>query len=150
MNTSILFVFASVVLAQAPPLHSLDPRIQRTIGEVSEANIAASMKKLESFGTRNPHMPGSEAARAWIVEQFKGYSPKLEVKLDKHPVKKGGRFARDLDVVNIVATLPGKSEKDRHVIVGGHYDSMVTVRKKDTSEGAKPDATVPDWETTAE
>jgi hypothetical protein len=149
MNTSILFVFVSVMLAQAPPLHSLDPRIQRAIGEISEANIAASMKKLESFGTRNPHMPGSEAARAWIVEQFKSYSPKLEVKLDRHPVKKGGRFARDLDVVNIVATLPGKSEKDRSVIVAGHYDSMVTVRKKDTSEGAKPDATVPDWEATA-
>src|SRR5215469_10323523 len=135
MNTSILFAFASVVLAQAPPLHSLDPRVQRAIGQISEANIAASMKKLESFGTRNPHMPGSEAARAWIVEQFKSYSPRLEVRLDRHAVKKGGRFARDLEVTNIVATLPGKSEVDRHVIVGGHYDSMAVVRKKDTSEG---------------
>jgi len=148
MNTSILFVFGSLVLAQAPPLHSLDPRVQRAIGEISDANIAASMKKLESFGSRNPHMPGSEAARAWIVEQFKSYSPRLEVKLDKHAVKKGGRFARDLDIVNILAILPGKSEKDRNVIVAGHYDSMAVVRKKDTSEGAK-DATVSDWEATA-
>jgi hypothetical protein len=149
MNTSILFVFGSLVLAQAPPLHSLDPRVQRAIGEISDANIAASMKKLEGFGSRNPHMPGSEAARAWIVEQFKSYSPRLEVRLDRHAVKKGGRFVRDLDVVNIVAMLPGKSEKERHVIVGGHYDSLAIVRKKDTSEGAKPDATVSDWEATA-
>jgi hypothetical protein len=149
MNTSILFVFAPVVLAQTLPLHSIDPRVQRAIGGISEANIAASMKKLESFGNRNPHMPESEAARTWIVEQFKSYSPRFEVRLDKHAVKKGGRFVRDLDVVNVVAVLPGKSERDRNVIVGGHYDSMVAVRKKDTSEGAKPDATVPDWEATA-
>ncbi len=149
MNTSILFVFAPLVLAQAPPLHSIDPRVQRAVGEVSEANIAASMKKLESFGSRNPHMPGSEAARAWIAGELRSYSPRLEVTLDRHAVKRGGRFARDLEVVNVVAVLPGKSEKDRHVIVAGHYDSLVLVRKKDTSAGAKPDAMVTDWEATA-
>jgi hypothetical protein len=149
LNTSLLFICASLACAQAPPLHSINPRIQKAVGELSEDRIAESMKKLESFGSRNPHMPGSEAARSWIVEQFKTYSPRLEVKLDKHPVKKSGRFIRDMEIVNVVAVLPGKSERDRNVIVAGHYDSMAVVRKKDTSQGATPDATVSDWEATA-
>ncbi len=139
MTNSILFAFASIVAAQAPPVHAIDPRIQKAVGEISEANIGAAMKKLESFGSRNPHMPGSEAARAWIFEQFKSYSPRLEVRLEKQAVPKGGRFVRDLEIVNVVAVLPGKSEQERQVLVAGHYDSLAVVRKNETT----------DWEATA-
>jgi Peptidase family M28 len=149
MNTSILFVFGALVWAQNLPLKSIDPRVKKVVDEISTERIAATMKKLESFGTRNPHSAGADAARAWIAEQFRSYSPRLDVRLDKHPVKKGGRFVRDLDIVNIVAVLPGKSEKERHVLVSGHYDSLAVVRKKDTSPGAKPDAMAPDWEASA-
>ncbi len=119
---------------------SLDPRVTKVVAEISTGRIAATMKKLEGFGTRNPHTPGAEAARAWIAEQLRSYSPRLEVRLDKHAATKGGRFVRDLEIVNIVAVLPGKSEKARHVIVSGHYDSMALVRK--------PGAAT-DWEATA-
>jgi hypothetical protein len=143
MNTSILFAFASLVFAQ------LDPRVKKAVDEISTDRIAATMKKLESFGTRNPHTAGADAARAWIAEQLRSYSPRLDVRFDKHAVKKGGRFVRDLEIVNIVAILPGKSEAQRHVLVSGHYDSLAMVRKKDTAAGAKPDAMVPDWEASA-
>jgi hypothetical protein len=43
-------------------------------------------------------------------------------------VKKNQRVPKDVDLVNIVAVLPGTTDKDRYVIVGGHYDSIAARR----------------------
>ena len=155
MKTLIVFALSLAVYGQ-PALESLNPRVQQVVDAVSPDRIAAVLQKLESFGTRNPHSStddpqhGTGAARRWIIEQLRSYSPRLEVREDRHAVKKGGRFVRDLDIVNIVAILPGTTQKDRHVIVSGHYDSMVIVRKKEAA--ADPDAPLTqtaDWDATA-
>ena len=153
MKLPILFVFAAAVYGQAAE-GSIHPQVRKVVDEISADRIAAIMQKLESFGTRNPHSAlddparGTGAARAWIAAQLRSYSPRFEVRLDKHPVKKSGRFVRDLDVVNIVAVLPGRSQRGRNVIISGHYDSMVMVRKKDANPDA-PSTQSADWEATA-
>ena len=110
---------------------TVDPDVKKIVDAVSGDRIAAIEKKLESFGTRNVNtfdMAGERgigAAGRWIYEEFKSYSPKLEVRFDKHRVKKQGRVQRDIELVNIVAVLPGTQSKERQFVISGHYDSIV-------------------------
>jgi hypothetical protein len=129
--SKLFFVFlllAGVASGASPK--GLDPEIKSMVDTVSEDRIAATLKKLESFGTRNIHTDtdsdthGVIAARKWIYSQFKSYSPRLEVRFDSYHVKKQGRILKDLELVNVVAVLPGTDDKERQYIVSGHYDSI--------------------------
>jgi hypothetical protein len=110
---------------------TVDPEIKKIVDAVSGDRIAAIEKKLESYGTRNvntfdtPGERGIGAAGRWIYDQLKSYSPKLEVRFDRHKVKKQGRVQRDIELVNIVAVLPGTQNKERQFIISGHYDTIV-------------------------
>jgi hypothetical protein len=107
-----------------------DPTVQKIVAEVSQERVANVMKKLESFGTRgdfsDPNLPdsGIGAARRWIFDQFKSFNPRLEVSFDSWKVKKQGRIFRDVELVNVVAVLPGTTQPDKRIIVSGHYDSL--------------------------
>ena len=117
-----------------PPMPSqrLDPRIQKIVSEISADRIAEILKKLESFETRNtlsdPTQPnrGIGAARQWIFDQFKSYSPRLEVSFDTHIIPKAARIYKDVELRNVVAILPGKMQQaaDRWIMITGHYDSL--------------------------
>jgi len=136
-NSRFLLLFttlcASQALAQAP-LTRLNPAVKQIVDQVSEERISATMKRLGEFGTRyvgseqDSETRGIGAAQRWIEAQFKSYSPKLQVSLDKFTVKKSQRLPKDVDLANIVAVLPGTTDKDRYVIVGGHYDSIASKR----------------------
>ncbi len=125
----ILFLICTTGAA-APP-KSIDPEIQKMVAAVSGERIAAIEKKLETFGTRNVNTfdetgeRGIGAAGRWIYDQFRSYSPKLEVRFDKHRVKKQGRVVRDIELTNIVAVLPGTQNRERQFVISGHYDSIV-------------------------
>jgi hypothetical protein len=114
------------------PNRKSDPIIQKIVSEISEQRVAAIMRRLESFQTRNTLSDpaqtnrGIGAARQWIYDQFKGYSPRLEVSFDTHQVPRGGRVWKDIELRNVVAALPGKMvrAKDRWIVVSGHYDSL--------------------------
>ena len=101
------------------------------MGQVSEARIKAILEKLESFGTRNTMsnaddpVHGVGAARTWILNEMKSYSPKLQVRFEKFRVKKQGqRIFKDVDLYNVVAYLPGKKMPETVVVVSAHYDSL--------------------------
>jgi hypothetical protein len=143
MRSYLPFVFVSLAVAplSAQTVGRPDPAIQKMLGEISRDRIAATMQKLASFETRgnfsNPDQQnrGIGAARRWILEQFKSYSPRLEVSFDPYKVKKQGtRILRDVEVVNVVAVLPGTSMPEKRLIVGGHYDSLNVVRKANAAE----------------
>ena len=111
-------------------LHQPDLKITQIVSEISQERIAGIMKKLGSFETRNtlsdPSQPnrGVGAARQWIFDQFKSYSPRLEVSFDTHQIPKGGRVWKPVELRNVMAVLPGTTDKDRWVIIGGHYDTV--------------------------
>ena len=130
-------VFTLPLLAQKPET-GLNPAIQKIVDGISEERITATLKKLESFGTRyvlaTPADPskGLNAAKEWIYGQFQSYSPRLQVSYQAFHVKKGaelGRVIRDVDLTNVVAILPGTVHRDRYVLVTGHYDSLNQVLK---------------------
>jgi hypothetical protein len=145
MRFAFLLTLALYAQAQHKGIH---PQVQSIVDGVSEARVSAIMKRLGEFPSRNTNYErGNKASREWIAEQFKSFSPKLEVKFDTHHVAKQGRIVRDLDVVNVVATLPGTTQPDQHIIICAHYDSLNIIRKKDAIPGSG-DTT--DWVATAD
>ena len=112
-----------------------DATVQKIVSEVSRERIAEVMKKLEAFGTRGDFTDptllntGIGAARRWIHGQFSGFSPRLEVSYDAWKVKKKGRIFQDVELVNVVAVLPGTTRPEKRIIVSGHYDSLNIVAR---------------------
>ncbi|MEQ1948966.1 MAG: M28 family peptidase [Bryobacteraceae bacterium] len=139
--------------AQRPP-GAPDPIIQTIVSAISEERIAANMAKLVSFETRNTlsannrEGKGPQAARQWIFDSFIAASPRLQVRVDKHRVKKfGERFFRDADVMNVVAVLPGKTSPEREFVISAHYDTIHAVMKN--VEGGGPNDRIIDGEASA-
>jgi hypothetical protein len=156
---SSLLLIATALPAQT--VARIDPEIQKIVKEISQDNIAATMQKLASFETRGNFSDptqkdrGIGAARQWIYGQFRSYSPKLEVSFDPYKVKKQGtRILRDVDVVNVIAVLPGATRPEQRVIVSSHYDSLNIVRKAGAppsgSEGGDSADDVIDFEKSVE
>jgi len=128
---------AALLLAQAPPA-AINPAVKRIVDGISEQRIAASLQKLEGFGTRyilsgdDDPAHGIGAAKRWIYGEFKSYSPKLEVGYQTFRVRKGarrGQVLREVELANVVAMLPGTVYRDRYVLVTAHYDTVNLHRK---------------------
>ena len=115
----------------------LNPQIQKIVSEISAKNIEATIRKLVSFGTRHSlsetesETRGIGAARRWIKAEMERYAKdsggRLQVEFDEFTQQPGGRINRPVQLVNVIATLPGKQAeaKDRIYVVSGHYDSCV-------------------------
>src|SRR5688500_7601117 len=104
---------AAAPLAAAGP--DVDPRIASLLAEVSPARLESTLKKLESFQTRHllssTDTPGRGigAARQWILDEMKSYSPRLQVSFDTYRIpKQGERVTREVEVRNVMAILPGR------------------------------------------
>lgn len=132
----------SPVAAQAPDTR-INPDIRQIVDAISQDRMAATLRKLESFGSRNVHSAqddparGIGAAKRWIHDELQSYSPRLKVEYQDFTVKKGaeqGRVVRDVDLSNVVAILPGTTQPDRYILVTAHYDSINLVRKPYTGE----------------
>ena len=135
------------------------------LAEVSPQRVRAIVEKLASFGTRHTLSDTSSttrgigAARAWIKAELERYAAAsgrtgddaMQVSFDAHAVAADGkRIPRDVDVVNVMALLPGATSVSRAVpatrarryYVVGHYDSRATEPNDIASDapGANDDA----------
>jgi hypothetical protein len=129
----------------------LDPRIVKLVASVSEERLSATLKKLESFETRNTLSSadsptrGVGAARQWILNEMTSFSPKLQVTFDTYQIPKQGRITRDVELRNVMALLPGKNP--RRIYVSGHYDTVARPGGQGASNAAgaprDPDAAGP-------
>ena len=164
MKKAILLVLAAALLfpatqpnaqnrkPQTPakkPARPSNLQIQKIVREISAANIETTIKKLVGFGTRHSlsetesNERGIGAARRWIKSEFDRYnreaSGRLQVEFDEFTQQPTQRIPKATQLVNVVATLPGKQpeSKDRIYVVSGHYDSCVCAQ--DTLDG-KSDA----------
>jgi hypothetical protein len=127
---------------------SVNPKVAQIVSEVSEERITATLKKLESFRTRNIYSSqdnptrGIGAARNWILNELKGYSPKLDVSFDHYKVKKieerNTRLPKDVDLYNIVAVLKGTLHPEQQILVTAHYDTIVIRNATGGTEPAQP------------
>ena len=127
LSTALLLVSSTLAGAQGAPAVDADPRIQQLIAAISETRLRQLDTTLVSFGTRETLSApsptrGVTAAGQWIFDEMTRSSPKLQVSFDTYSVAPQGRITRPVKVRNIVAILPGRTE--RRVYVSGHYDSV--------------------------
>src|SRR5438105_4247852 len=138
----VSIVFGRSAFSQAPETR-LNPAVKQIVDSISEQRIAATLKKLEGFGTRyvlssqDDPLHGIGAAKRWIHDELQDYSKRLEVSYQNFTVKKGaarGQVIRDVELSNVVAVLPGTIHKGRYVLVTAHYDSVALIRKPFTGD----------------
>ncbi len=134
----------------APP-----PIVAPLLAEVSPERLRETVDRLAAFGTRHTlsaEAPdrGIVAAREWIAAQMHEAAVAdrpggaLTVELDVHRIEPDGRrIDRAVDVVNVVAILPGAepSAARRRYYVIGHYDSRNSdpMDRKGDAPGANDD-----------
>ncbi len=134
---------APPVLAQAqaqtpsaqPDLARHQPAVDKIVAEISPQRIEGTIRKLVGFQTRHTmsdttsDKTGIGAARRWIKSELErcGAGTRLQVAFDSHVAPVSARIARPTEIVNVVATLPGRQEasKARMYVVSGHYDTRV-------------------------
>lgn len=112
-----------------------DPALVQLIAQISPARIRDTDSILVSFGTRHTMADtlsatrGIGAARRFLHERLSGYSAECGgclrveyndemVEVTRHPQKP------KVDIVNVLAWLPGR-DTSRVVVIGGHYDSCI-------------------------
>ena len=123
-----------------PVAADLDPRTAIAARFRFRRAARLDAKTLVSFETRHlasnpaPSGRGIGAAREWILQELKSFSPKLQVSFDAYRVApQGERILREIDLRNVMAVLPGRSP--RRIYVGGHYDSIARLVNPPASAG---------------
>lgn len=130
LSALALALCAASAQAQTPAPDAL----QAMLADVSPARIEARIRKLVSFGTRHTlsdiasDTRGIGAARRWITAELaacaKASGGRLKVEEQSFIEPPGNRVPQATELVNVVATLPGRgASKARHLVVSGHYDS---------------------------
>ena len=125
----MLLVSAGAVptAAQTTVWPDSDPRIAALVAAVSETRLKTLVETLAGFQTRNTLSDTSSptrgigAARQWIFDELKRSSPRLQVSYDTYMLAKQGRITRDVELRNVIAILPGRS--DRRIYISAHYDT---------------------------
>lgn len=113
---------------------SRDARIEAILAEISPERMEEHLTVLTSFGTRHTMSVdlgpdrGIVPAREYILEQYRSFSPRLRASLDCYQIPAQGRIAEEVELCNVMAVLPGRSE--RRIYVSGHYDTVA--RRDDT------------------
>jgi len=112
-----------------------DPAIGALLNSISINQIRTDLTRLVGFGTRHTlsdtisSQRGIGAARRWIYGQFQAMSTDcggcLQVEYDPHRAANARTNNDTVDVVNVIAKLPGRTEPNRIIIVEGHYDSCI-------------------------
>jgi len=131
LTALILFpLLAATAQAQTPPADEL----KAMLAEVSPARIESRIRRLVAFGTRHTlsdiasETRGIGAARRWITSEMTTCSKlaggRLQVEEQSFIEPAGNRVPQATELVNVVATLPGRgASKSRVLVVSGHYDS---------------------------
>lgn len=151
----IVFVQCQVSEFQRDPmvLSNPDSQIQSMLFYVSADSIEKNIRTLADFGTRHTLSDtirttyGIGASRRWIKSEMDRYSEasggRLEVEFDRFIQEPVGRIPEPVEIVNVVATLPGTDpDDDRIFVVSGHYDSRASdvMDAESPAPGANDDA----------
>lgn len=146
-RTAVL-VSAALTLS-LPAQDAVSARIAAAVAEVDAARIEATVRKLCSFGTRHvlsrtdSDREGTGAARRWLKAEYEKIAATTDGRMTvrfqeaKVPCLRNG-MPREVDVVNVIATLRGAIDPGRIYVVGGHYDSRNSTGAD--GEGAAPGA----------
>ncbi len=157
----LLLLFPLLFVQCQPPetqpdrmtIEQLDSDIQQMVFDVSADTLEKNVYRLADFGTRHTLSEtesdtfGIGASWRWIRDEFERYSEesggRLQVELDRFIQEPMGRIPEPVEIVNVVATLPGADpDDDRIFVVSGHYDSRASnvMDGESLAPGANDDA----------
>jgi Zn-dependent M28 family amino/carboxypeptidase len=136
--------------SSTPAPRRAPPEVGATLSAVDAARAEQDVRTLAAFGTRHTLSDttsptrGIGAARAWLKSEL-AREPALTVSFDAHALAAdGSRVPRPIELVNVMAVLPGAmpEARARRYYVVGHYDSRVADVMDATSDapGANDDA----------
>jgi hypothetical protein len=140
-----------LVLTLVPSLALAVQPLEELAGQVSEAELHATIEHLVGFGTRHTlsdtqsDTRGIGAARRWVKSRFEAMSRDcggcLQV-VTPSQVVTGVRIPKPTEVMDIVAIQRGTEDPGRVIVISGHLDSRVTDVMNATSDapGANDDA----------
>lgn len=109
---------------------------------VSEARLRRLGETLAGFETRHTlsdtssRTRGIGAARQWIFDELCRSSAKLQVSFDTCHVAQQGRITRSVELRNVMAVLPGRS--DRRIHVTAHDDTVNSGAETRISSNSRP------------
>ena len=135
-------MMVGVAYGASAQVADVDGRVTALVASVSEERLGAILKKLESFETRSTLSSTSSttrgigAAREWILNELKSYSPKLQVSFDTYEVAPQGRITHQVELRNVVAVLPGRTP--RRIYISGHYDTLARPGGQGASNAGTP------------
>ena len=95
------------------------PNIAEMVSEVDQDKLIASVAALESFGTRYASTAACEAAGTEIGDWFRMFGLPTEFEYFQF-----GTSPHVNTTSNFIATLPGRVDPSRIIIVSAHYDSF--------------------------
>jgi hypothetical protein len=131
-SAALVALFAALPCAAQPPARNA--QVDAIANAIQAASIEARIRKLASFHTRHTlsrtdsDTQGIGAARRWIKSQLDACSQaaggRLKVELYSFIQPPGRRVPKPVEIVNVVATLPGTQAPERIYVVSGHYDSI--------------------------
>ncbi len=94
---------------------------QDLAAQIDPNRLKATVASLSAFPNRNTNNPTLTQAAEMLKGELEKL-PGLKVELMKYKITKGQRIPEDKEVVQVVAVLPGKT--DRRILVGGHFDTI--------------------------
>src|SRR6267142_1534159 len=149
-SAALLALFAALPCAAQPPARN--PQVDAILSAIRAPSIEARIRKLASFHTRHTlsrtdsDREGIGAARRWIKSELDACSRaaggRLKVELDSFIQPPARRVPKPVEIVNVVATLPGTQAPGRIYVVSGHYDSISSnvMDAESAAPGANDDA----------
>ena len=123
----------TLALAFAPGLALALSPLEDFAGQVSEAELHATISRLVAFGTRHTlsdtksDTRGIGAARRWVQSRFESISRDCGGCLQTvtpSQVVTGRRILQPTEVMDVVAIQRGTEDPERVVVITGHLDSM--------------------------
>jgi hypothetical protein len=133
---AISLAIVSTLMAPTQDTPDRPASVDAVVEAVSPQHLRATINRLDSFGTRHTFSDttsddrGIGAARRWLRDQMQAMADEsgrddITVELMHHTQAAGRRAPRDVDVANVVMTIPGSmpASRDRRFVVLGHYDS---------------------------
>jgi hypothetical protein len=118
-GTPLRISFAEAPAAEIQETESApDPAIASLVAAVSKDNLASSIRHLQDFQTRRITTTNCEAAGTYIHDTFAAQG--LDTAYDPFSFfyQSASGTTR-----NVIATLPGKTDPSKVVLIGAHYDS---------------------------
>jgi len=120
--TALLLVFFAATESSAQL--ALFDKIDALKDSVSTMNLHNHIVNLSFAGgheSRVNFTPGNDSGAAYILREFSKF-PGLQVSADTFYITGASSPYNTKPLVNIIATLPGRSNPDKYFIIGAHHD----------------------------